>query len=128
MKKQVVNLLAFVLLSSFAVAQTSEEVRQEKLEYRHTQAPLAISLPTAQATSFEEEMRQARLEHHAFRVAQRHAHEVSSETVANKTVANEKVMAASVSEAEEMRQVKQDYRAFSSAHKRQLRNMTDVWP
>ncbi len=43
MNKRVVNLWVCVLLGSFAAAQTSEEVRQEKLEYRYTQTPLEAS-------------------------------------------------------------------------------------
>ena len=116
MKKQVVNLWVCVLLGSFAAAQTSGEVRQEKLEYRHAQTPLEPS-QIAQVTRFEEEMRLVKLEVHAFRVAQRRAERVVTEQLASERSAQAK----NRSEAEEMKQVKQDYRVFSSAHNRQHR-------
>ena len=115
MKKQVVNLWVCVLLGSFAAAQTSEEVRQEKLEYRDAQAPLEAS-QTARATRFEEEMRLVKLEVHAFRVAQRRAERVTEQLASERSA-----QAKRRSEAEEMKQVKQDYRVFSSAHNRQHR-------
>ena len=112
MKKQAVYLLAIVFLGSLACGQTfKEEMRQEKLLFRQFQTG-QHQVPDAvqeQATSFEEEMRLVKLEHHAFRVAQRRAHSV-------------------VTEAEEMRQVKRDYRAFLSEQSRQRRVTAEKTP
>ncbi len=62
-------------------------------------------------------MRLVKLEVHAFRVAQRRAERVVTEQLTSERSAQTK----NRSEAEEMKQVKQDYRVFSSAHNRQHR-------
>lgn len=125
MNKQAVHLSALLLLGTLAFGQT-EEMRQDKLEVQHARTRQLEAPKVAEpGTSFEEEMSLLKREVHSFRAAQQRNPRVAPEqtervvspAAASESAASEGAVGERLAR-EEMRLIKQDYRTFSSAHKR----------